>query len=238
MQRTRPHRRKKRPARLGVPRAFHWCAIRPDVLPDEGTGTCQGETPGFQMRIPKRPGMNHVRPDLERDRDVSSAGSGGEANRVVEQCLVGPDLNERRRESAQAGIKRRYARVLPVEVYGQQSPYELFQITLVDERIDGFFAREACTRHGQVGPLGKEPYACRLLGTGRPQVVDQRHREPAASAIAGDGDLRRRDALLLQKAPSGQRIVEGSRKRMLRRQPIRNRKRAYGSRLTWSAKTP
>ena len=52
-------------ARLAVP-----CAVRCDVPAHEGAGARQGEAAGFQMRVPHRPRVNHVRPDFERDRHV------------------------------------------------------------------------------------------------------------------------------------------------------------------------
>ena len=56
----------------------------------EVAGAGERQPAGFQMRVPHRPDMNHVRPDFEHDRDVGDA---DEADRVVHQRFVGTDLN-------------------------------------------------------------------------------------------------------------------------------------------------
>ena len=76
----------------------------------EGAGTRQREAAGFKMRVPHGPRMNHVRPDFQRDRHGGRARGADEADRVVDQRLVGTDLNQRRGKSAQAGIERRDTR--------------------------------------------------------------------------------------------------------------------------------
>ena len=156
----------------------------------------------------------------------------------VDQRLVGADLNQRRRKSAQAGIKRRHARIFSVEALRQIGARQLFEIIFVDERIDRVLGRKACARHGQVGPRRYEPRASRLLFAGRAQVIDQRGREPAAGTVAADRDLRRRDALRLQKAPGGQRIVKRGGERMLRGQAIRDGERADARRPARLAHQP
>ena len=40
---------------------------------------------GLELRIPHRPGVNHLRPDFERDVDVGEARRAGKADGVIEQ---------------------------------------------------------------------------------------------------------------------------------------------------------
>ena len=65
---------------------------------------------GGKRRMEQVPDMDHLGPDLEADADIRSAGGPGEAQRVVEQGLGGPDLNEERREAPEVGIDRRRQR--------------------------------------------------------------------------------------------------------------------------------
>ena len=53
------------------------------------------------------PDMDHLRPDLQIDRDIGGAGELGEANRIVEQDLCRTHLYQQRRQPAQIGVERR-----------------------------------------------------------------------------------------------------------------------------------
>src|SRR5215468_2857680 len=65
--------------------------------------------------IPHWPGVNHVRPDFERDVNVSGSGCGCKTNSIVEQCLRRSHLDQRRRKAAKIGEKRRDARILAID---------------------------------------------------------------------------------------------------------------------------
>jgi hypothetical protein len=110
------------------------------MRPHEGAGAGQGAAAVFQVRIPQVPSMNHVRPDFERHRDVRFARGGGEAHGIVEQRLVGADLNERRWKSAQIRIERRHPRILAIDRGRQIRARQFFEIGLMDQRVDGVFA--------------------------------------------------------------------------------------------------
>ena len=74
-----------------------------DMRPDEVTGVRQRVPAVLKIRIPDRPGMDHVRPDLQRHIDIGGAGGLGKPRRVREQCLGRPDLNQDRRKARQIG---------------------------------------------------------------------------------------------------------------------------------------
>ena len=90
---------------------------------------------GLQARIPQRPRMNHARPNLQGDGDIGGAGGGSKTHRIVEQGLVGADLDQHRRESAQVRKERRHPRVLPVERCGEIRGGQFLKVRLVDERV-------------------------------------------------------------------------------------------------------
>jgi hypothetical protein len=58
-------------------------------------GACAGEsaTSIFEMSVPQRPCMNHVRPDLQSHRDIGPTGARGKSSGVSEQSLVRTDLD-------------------------------------------------------------------------------------------------------------------------------------------------
>ena len=76
-------------------------------------------------------------------RDVGLAGGGGEADSVVEQGLGRADLDQGRRQPLEIGIERRKARVFPVHSRRDIGLGQLFQVSFLNERIDGAFANAA-----------------------------------------------------------------------------------------------
>ncbi len=123
--------------------------------------------------------------------------------------------------------QRRHPRILPAHRRRHIGTRELLEVVLVNERIDVVLAGEARPRHRQIRPRRNEPGAGRQRLAGHPQRVDQLNGEIAARAVAGDHDVRRRNAQLPQITPCRERVVERRRKRMLRRQPIADRERAH-----------
>ena len=77
---------------------------RLQVLPQERARMRECAAARFEPRVPKRPRMNHVRPDFERHRVVGLAGRGGEADSIVEQGLGRTNLDQRRRQSPEIGV--------------------------------------------------------------------------------------------------------------------------------------
>jgi|SRR5271154_3940482 len=96
----------------------------------------------FQARVPKVPRMNHVRPNLQSNGNISSTSRGRETRGVIEQRLGRPNLNEGGREPSQVGKKRRYPRIFPVHAGGQIGISKLVQVGFVNERIYGVLSCE------------------------------------------------------------------------------------------------
>ena len=94
----------------------------------------------LEPRVPERPRMDNVRPDLEGRRDVGRARRGGETDGVVEQSLRRADLDQGRRQPLEIRVERREARVLPVHARRDKGVGQPLQIPPLDERIDGAFA--------------------------------------------------------------------------------------------------
>ena len=113
----------------------------------------------------------------------------GEAHRVVEQGLGGADLDQRRRQAREVGIEHGDARVLAVHPGRHVGGGQLLEVALVDERVDGVLGGERGAGHGEVGPGRHQPGAGGQLLAGLFQPVDQRDGEPAAGAVAADGDV-------------------------------------------------
>ena len=99
----------------------------------------------LEMRIPERPGVDHVWPDFERRADVGCARSCGEADRVVEQSLGRTDLDEGRRQPLKIGVERREERIIPVHPSRDVGGRQVLQISFLNERIDG--------AHADVAPI-------------------------------------------------------------------------------------
>src|SRR5262249_60869951 len=54
---------------------------------DEGAGAGERAAPGLKVRIPKRPSVDHVRPDLQGHGDIRGARGGRKAGGVGEERL-------------------------------------------------------------------------------------------------------------------------------------------------------
>src|SRR5262249_36969059 len=81
--------------------AVRTCSLQ--VATDEGAGAGERAAPGLEARIPQMPGMDHVRPNLQRHRHLGRSGRGCQAGGIVEQGLGRSDLDEERRQAAQVG---------------------------------------------------------------------------------------------------------------------------------------
>ncbi len=86
--------------------------------------------------------------------------------------------------------------------------------------------------HREVGPRRDQPGAGRQFLAGRAQPVDQPKRQVAAGAVAADGDSRRRNALLAQEAPRGERILMRGRVGMFGRAAVVDCERAHPRRAS------
>ena len=64
------------------------------MLLHEGPGLGESLTPRLQMRVPQRPGMDHVRPHLERHRHIRGSRGSRQARRVRKQGFGRPDLDQ------------------------------------------------------------------------------------------------------------------------------------------------
>src|ERR1700741_3175362 len=80
--------------------------------PDEFAGLRQRLAAIFELRIPDVPGVDHMRPDLQRDRNVGRGHGGGKPRRIVKQRLGRTDLDQARRETTKIGEQWRNQRVL------------------------------------------------------------------------------------------------------------------------------
>ena len=75
--------------------------------PDERAGARECAAARLQMRVPQRPRMDHVRPDLQSDGHVGGAGGGRKARGISEQRLGRSHLDQGRRQAVQIGVERR-----------------------------------------------------------------------------------------------------------------------------------
>src|SRR5215203_4729375 len=89
------------------------------MLMHEGPGLGESLTSGLQMRVPQRPGMDHIRPHLESDRHISCARRRCKARGVLKQRFSRPDLNQGWWQALEIRVKRRDTWVLSVHVGGQ-----------------------------------------------------------------------------------------------------------------------
>src|SRR6516165_7764868 len=159
---------------------------------------------GGKRRMEQVPDMDHLGPDLEADADIRGPGGPGEAQRVVEQGLGGPDLDEERREAPEVGIDRRRQR----RTRGRAAEIELGHFDeprLVDDRVVRGLARHRRSDPFHVYPWRDTPSAG---GLRQPGVAHRQHRgddEPAAGAVAGERHPLRRKPLRQQKPVAGER---------------------------------
>src|SRR5262245_36185022 len=86
-----------------------------------------------QLRIPHRPSVDHVWPDLQCDVDIGKASRTCKAHGIVEQRLGRPDLDEHGRKTAQVGKQRRDQRVLAVNRFGRIAICQFLEIDLMDQ---------------------------------------------------------------------------------------------------------
>ena len=102
---------------------------------------------------------------------------------------------------------------------------ELFEIRLLDQRIDGCLRGHAGASELEIDPGRAEPGASRLGLTGVSHRDERRDGEAAAGAFAGDRDASRLDALREEEGISAKRVLERCRKWMLGREAIIERER-------------
>jgi hypothetical protein len=63
---------------------------------DEGAAAIDPPAAGGERRIEEMPDMDHLGPDFEIDAHIGGTGGLGQAQRIVEQGLGGPDLDAKR----------------------------------------------------------------------------------------------------------------------------------------------
>src|SRR5215475_9849025 len=86
---------------------------------NEGAGIRERAPAWLELRVPERPRMDHVRPDLQRHRHVGGAGRSRKTRGVCKQRLRRSHLDQCRREAAQISVKRGNARILAVHSSGE-----------------------------------------------------------------------------------------------------------------------
>ena len=102
---------------------------------DERTGTSKSPPPRIEPRIPERPSMNHVRPDLEGHCHVLRARLGSKPSCVREQRLVGANLDQERRQAQEIRKERRDAGIGGFD-RAEIGVGKFTEIASVDDRID------------------------------------------------------------------------------------------------------
>jgi Lrp/AsnC ligand binding domain len=118
------HARAAKPARSKLARAASRFSLArhsrvSKMSADECADVGERTAAGLQARVPKRPSVNHVRPNLKRYCYIGSAGGGRETSGVGEQGLVRSHLNQCRWEASQISVERRDSRVLPGKPRGE-----------------------------------------------------------------------------------------------------------------------
>ena len=176
--------------------------------------------PRLELCVPERPRVDHTRPNLEGRRDVGLAGRGGEANGVVEQGLGRADLDQGRRQPLEICVERRKARVFPVHSCRREGRSQLLQVSFLDEGIDGAFARERRSGHGEIDPRRQKPETPGQILARALELLYQGERQIRARAIAADRNLVGRVAITAQPPLDRQRVVARRRKWMLGGQPV------------------
>src|SRR5258708_23534910 len=107
-----------------------------EVAANKFAGVLERVPARLKMGIPHRPGVDHVRPDLECNCDIGRACGGGKARGIREQCFAGADLNQRRRKIPEVSIERGDPRIFPVHIGWKIGLDQFGQIRRVHDRID------------------------------------------------------------------------------------------------------
>jgi len=114
---------------------------------------CAGQcaAAGLEVRIPQRPCMDHVRPNLHRYGNVGRPEPGREAGHVFEERFCRPHLDQCWWKTTEVGIEGRHLRVAPIRAGRKIGIRQLLEISLVDEWIDGILGAQRSSRSAKSG---------------------------------------------------------------------------------------